>query len=431
MKPLDQYSDVIPTADLPSLEVQLRKLQANILQGFAKDDAQYGLLSFNGGDPKPALRSLQEHITSAWVQLHPREQQPQVMMTIGLSASGFQRIGLPSSLFWNSFRDGFAKLISKITGQDPQGWEAPFSPQNRIDGLVTIAGDSVADIEGLKRMVSQRLNGVATINWLKGYVKRNGHFAVENFGFADGISQPIFWEKNLPGGSNASGVLPNAPPRLALGRDPWPSALSDDFGSYLVFLKLEQDVQGFEQKAAALAHALNGGLTPTHSEVERAKTLTIGRQVSGEPLSNHPVNDFNDFGFAHDPKGLQCPLGSHIRKMNPRILSERFRRIVRRSRLYKEDEHKVGVLFQSLQYDLTSQFEHLFSQWGNTVDAPEQDGGVDPLLGQAQVSPGSSQRWPVGGSSMQQVPFDIRSLVSIRGGEYFYLPSIRFFGPLL
>jgi deferrochelatase/peroxidase EfeB len=109
-----------------------------------------------------------------------------------------------------------------------------------------------------------------------------------------------------------------------------------------------------------------------------------------------------------------------MRKMNPRKEGSKVRRIARRSTLYEEPDAR-GTLFQCYQSDLQMQFEHLM-EWSFSNNRFEHGAGMDPLLGSKFTQ---SQKWPVnpGGTFAQ---CSISSLVTIRGGEYFYVPSLPF-----
>jgi deferrochelatase/peroxidase EfeB len=89
------------------------------------------------------------------------------------------------------------------------------------------------------------------------------------------------------------------------------------FGSYLVFRKLEQDVEGFHSAIDQLAKQLN-------ISRDFALAQTIGRFKDGTPLVlagnplPHILQPPNNFNYANDFHGLKCPLHAHIRKANPR-----------------------------------------------------------------------------------------------------------------
>ncbi len=422
---LTDYANPLTAEDIQDQEAALRKLQANILAGIKRNCAAYGLMRFtaSSGTVRAALRSLSSRIGTAWLQMQPTEQQPAAIITAGLSSSGFEALSVQGD-FFSSFHKGFGALMKGITHRDPEGWEAPFDPVRRIDAIVSIAGWADTDVDAMRSELEPLLTTAGTVDWLTGFVRRRNGFATEHFGFADGISNPVFLGPELRGNVYPNGARPHAGPPIVLGLDRLPGTTTDDFGSYLVFLKLEQDVDGFKNQVSALAKVRNAGAEPSESDLEKTRGLLIGRDPSGNPIANPSATELNDFNFDNDRDGSVCPYGAHIRKMNPRTAEESNRRIARRSLLYESGAAK-GVLFQCFQYNLAAQFEQLFANWGNASGAPDPLGqGLDPLIGSRQVT-AVPQQWPV--SSGGFVPYDIRSLVTVRGGEYFYLPSVTFF----
>jgi deferrochelatase/peroxidase EfeB len=148
-----------------------------------------------------------------------------------------------------------------------------------------------------------------------------------HFGYVDGISQPT-----IRGGPE---------PGLTDGREPcepWLFVLSDDApnyylpdppqlgrnGSFAVFKVMQQDVAGFEEFLQA-----------HHDEIdpELLAAKVCGRWRNGMPLALSPdtgappggiaAEQLNDFEYVQknwsgDPRGLRTPIGSHIRRVNPR-----------------------------------------------------------------------------------------------------------------
>src|SRR5262249_19645811 len=141
---------------------------------------------------------------------------------------------------------------------------------------------------------------------------------IEHFGYADGISQPIFFETVL--NQTTYKWDPRAGPNLILVQDPHGDRTAS--GTYFVFRKLEQNVRAFKAREKALAKALK--LRKEHRE--RAGGMVVGRFENGTPIALHedaedskegftPENDFN---YEDDPEGSSCPLSAHIRITNPR-----------------------------------------------------------------------------------------------------------------
>ena len=173
--------------------------------------------------------------------------------------------------------------------------------------------------------------------------------AVEPFGFADGVSQPVFdWHaERIPGTAadrrytnlltlgeillgypNEYGTA-SASPMVAPGEDRssglrvQPSGDHDlgRNGSYLVHRQLAQDVRGFWRWAKE--EAARSGITA----VAMAEAA-VGRRLGGAPMDDlvrgreipgvAADDDVNGFLFDSDPEGLSCPIGAHVRRANPR-----------------------------------------------------------------------------------------------------------------
>ncbi len=102
--------------------------------------------------------------------------------------------------------------------------------------------------------------------------------------------------------------------RKALGRN----------GSYLVARQLKQDLYGFWSYIRQTAQAACPGSTVADGAIELASKC-VGRWPSGAPLALSPQQDNpalaseNSFGYLwNDRDGMRCPIGSHIRRTNPR-----------------------------------------------------------------------------------------------------------------
>jgi len=327
---------------------------------------------------------------------------------------------------------------------------------------------------------------------------------MEPFGFADGISQPdIDWERTRPvrdqdqleysnvsclgefllGYPNEYGLYTprpllvpqrdpdalllraeDAPDRADLGRN----------GCYLVLRQLRQDVGGFWRELDRQADG-NADLR------EQLAASMVGRKKTGEPLvapsktsviSHAPTqpSTLNEFTYEADPRGLRCPLGAHIRRMNPRnadlppgppgllsrlwrmlgfntaardrdlIASTRFHRLLRRGRPFGGNVTpalpatesppgiETGLHFICLVANIKRQFEFVQSAWLMGSKFSGLTAERDPLLGHRLPDPGDS---PTDGFSIPQADGPDRRLtglpqfVTVVGGAYFFLPGIR------
>jgi Dyp-type peroxidase family len=264
----------------------------------------------------------------------------------------------------------------------------------------------------------------------------------EHFGFADGVSQPILTgsrdserfpeSKHLTqlgeivlGYPNADGVTPMVPSLTScpgFGRN----------GSYLVARQLQQHVEAFDDFVERQA-----GPDPLVQEHLAAKI--IGRERDGTPLVPYTNRDDNEFGFAEDPYGYGCPLGAHIRRANPRdtfvntnaaaqpALVANRHRVVRRGRAYGRPRwmpgpaDERGLLFLCLNGDIERQFEFIQGDWINNAGFAGLSDERDPLVGYH-----SGRR----AFTMQALPAPatvtgLQPFVTVRGGEYFFLPGLR------
>ena len=203
-----------------------------------------------------------------------------------------------------------------------------------------------------------------------------------------------------------------------------------------MFRKLYQDVAAFRRYLAAHADTVEA------QELLAAKI--VGRWRSGAPLALRPDRDDpelgadpsrnNDFLYrADDPKGLRCPVGSHIRRTNPRdavVTGEtRLHRMIRRGTSYgpplpegvlDDDGADRGLCFVFVGAHPDRQFEFVQSMWineGRAIGAPTE---TDPLIG------------PNDGDGVFTVParpirrrlVDLPRFVINRGGEYCFAPSL-------
>jgi len=245
-------------------------------------------------------------------------------------------------------------------------------------------------------------------------------------------------------------------------------------GTYLVFRDLEQDVRSFW----GFLHRQASG------DPERRRWLAarmVGRTLTGEPLMptadrpiagvDSPHEGLNRFTYDADGAGIRCPLGAHIRRANPRtgdfpagttgfwsrlsrvfgfggkrleedvIASARFHRILRRGREYGEglspdDAVKSapavaedrGLRFICLNANLARQFEFVQNAWIMGTKFAGLTEESDALLGNRASLPGCSATDTFSipqESGLTRRLTALPRFVTVRGGAYFFLPSLR------
>jgi len=282
----------------------------------------------------------------------------------------------------------------------------------------------------------------------------------EHFGFNDGIAQPVIEGGHDPkanqleikpgeillGHEDDYGVS-SPSPTVNAARDPkklLPDAGKDrrDLGfngTYLVFRQMEQDVPAFWNF-----------VDQDHSDPTKLAAKMVGRWPSGAPLAKHPDADPNaatgmlssddDFDYQADPNGTKCPIGSHIRRTNPRDTlgpdpdtakkSANRHRLLRRGRSYghrledprKSDGKERGLNFICIGSDIARQFEFVQQQWVNNTVFGGLYSEVDPLIGDQSRCTGL---FTVPGDPLRTRVPNLCRFTTIRGGAYFFLPSLR------
>jgi len=290
-----------------------------------------------------------------------------------------------------------------------------------------------------------------------------GKFGIEHFGFADGMSQPVIrgsgQDSRLAGDDARRSVIEAGEFILGYGNGygqipPWPRLTlpgggGGDFGrnaSFLVVRQLAQDVAGFWRFLNEATKDPDGAVNT--DEMERLAAKLVGRWRSGAPLvrAHHrddpDLGTDNSFGYAEtDPFGERCPIGSHIRRSNPRdsldsdpgtaLELANLHRILRRGRVYGpgladplggDDGRERGLFFMCINANLERQFEFVQHSWCNNPKFGGLYDEQDPLLGD-QPTDGRSFTW-------QDRPFrrkvqGMPTFVTVRGGAYFFLPGIH------
>jgi Dyp-type peroxidase family len=267
-----------------------------------------------------------------------------------------------------------------------------------------------------------------------------------------------------PDTTNAE-LLPavDAPEKKDLGRN----------GTYLVMRQMEQDVPEFWK---FLYEHAGGNLV----EAGLLGAKMVGRTKAGDPLlpiQNEPIPGTeprtvkqNQFTYDADPAGARCPFGAHIRRANPRnsdfperrisalrkliiilgfgpkgfyddlISSVRFHRILRRGREYGSElspeqalqqpppNEPRGLHFICLNANISRQFEFLQSAWIANTKFSGLMGESDPLLSNPEPISGSSVSGNFtipGEGTLRRRVSGLRQFVTVKGGAYFFLPSLR------
>jgi Dyp-type peroxidase family len=470
----------------PRLKDQLDDVQGIIVRGYGRlEDACYVLLEVS--DVAAAKRWL-----AALPLTDGRSDPAERALNVAFTFSGMAVLGLAAETlgtFSHDFQEGMvAPHRSHILGDRGSNapelwhWGGPNNPAIHI--LLLLYASTDAELGVFYRSIASTFEtgGVREIRTLEAVLLRSEDgCSKEHFGFCDAISQPFIagLEKAAPaaitvetgefilGYPNEYGKLTERP-LVSPERDPaelLPDAVEGtgqrDFGhngTYLVFRQISQDVGQFWRFVAA---AVGGEDGHASSEARiRLASKMVGRWPSGAPLLLAPEHDqpelrrANDFLYhAEDPRGYRCPIGSHVRRTNPRdalepqpgsersIAINKRHQILRRGRAYGEpvvpslspDEMlhadaagDRGLHFICLGANLSRQFEFVQHSWCNNAKFNGLYDDPDPLIGDRDPRGKGKQ----GTFTEQAEPIRRRTtgmpdFVGIRGGGYFFLPGLR------
>jgi Dyp-type peroxidase family len=441
--PLFSLPTPLTESDLRTYDRELKLLQANILKSHGREAAVYIFLTFHEGKRNEArkfIHNFADRVTSAAVQNEQTRQfrerrgsadGSQLLTGLYLSAKGYHFLGHRTDTddFCPAFHCGLKQARERLCDPKLDEWEHKF--RRDIHAVVLFAHDYASQLGAELIKLRESLDGVASVSSEFGVTMRNPDGdAIEHFGYADGASQPIFFEADLPKKPQQHWD-PSAGPNLVLVPDPHRTS-DAECGSYVVFRKLEQNVKGFKEEERRVAERLKW----KGDERELLGAMIVGRFENSTPVlltkDEKYSGDKNDFIYDVDPEGRKCPYFAHVRKANPREGDgERERRIARRGITYGDPtppgedettwpERGVGLLFHCCQADLAKQFETI-QRRVNDCDFPTRKAGQDPLIGQTKKFGISvPARW--GHPDRKDCSFG--GFVHMRGGEYFFAPSI-------
>ena len=185
----------------------------------------------------------------------------------------------------------------------------------------------------------------------------------------------------------------------------------------------------------------------TEQERELLAAKLVGRWRSGAPLTLAPTRDDpalgadplrnDDFIYAADPRGRQVPLGSHMRRMNPRdtemaqLADVNLHRIIRRSTTYgapydpnaiseHDDEVPRGIYFIFLSAKAMATTEFLQQEWINNGNFMSLGDERDPNVGLQQ----DGATFTIPKDPVRRRIHGIQTFNVLRGGEYFFMPSL-------
>lgn len=456
-------------------QLELSEIQAYLVNDYNEmGSSKYYLLQVtNAANAKKFITDIANAVT------HINSETNDIRVHIGFTNTGLKAIGLKENnlnSFTREFREGMVtphrqRLLADFDSSDPRQWQWGGPQNDKVDIIFMLFGRDEATAENYFNSLKENINSAFKIvHILKGNSLLNNR---EPFGFRDGISQPAIIGSGITGGNNDNikageflmgykneyDIYPDT--ALLKEQQGDTSLLKDDKndsglkdlgrnGTYFVLRQLQQNVDGFWNFLKEKSKT-NGGVNNEESTKLAAKMM--GRWPSGAPVVKHPDKDpggdntDNDFYYAkEDEQGYKCPIGAHIRRVNPRDHFEetgpsgslkltRRHRIMRRIRSYGKpfvgsaEDHKptgeIGLLFGCFNADISRQFEFIQYTWANYPKFKRLYADPDPFVGvRDNLSQGHEQNFTIPTPTVNKTITGLQNFVHVKGGAYFFFPSI-------
>ena len=425
-------------------QIPLQEIQGLILRGYGMDALRVFVLRVE--QPAQARLLLADFpITNAVVW----DKKPDFCLNVAITYDGLGALGLDQPMltsFPDEFKQGAAARAGKVgdTGESaPENWKGGLGGPG-VHVLVLL----FAQDRAIREAQSQWLRGL----WTGAMSELSSHDGdmlpgnLAHFGFRDGISQPTI-------AGAPPNPFPDAQPQAPAGEflfgyesqftkfsypvpNPPPLGLH---GSFLALRILAQDCAAFEDllTTAPEKYGISG---------EMLAAKMVGRWRNGVPLTLSPAKDtpdppietedLNKYDYTNDDQGNICPVGSHMRRANPRNApvagaSGSKHRIIRRGLPYgppfdpdhPDDGVERGLLGLFIGVSLKDQFEFIMSNWINgSIFAAGISGTKDPVLG--DTAEGAGKLTIPSRGKKPLVVSGFSRLVHTRGAAYAFIPSI-------
>jgi deferrochelatase/peroxidase EfeB len=394
---------------------------------------------------------------------------PDCFVNISFTATGLAALGVTDAEL-KSFDPAFQAGATNEQVATTVGDTGTSAPANWLGGIETWRNAHVVlslwvheDAEVLERTAARLRAGFAA--GMRELLSHDATALPDNqvhFGYRDNIAQPT-----VQGAPPRKHAIPDAQPVVPTGEFllGYPNASGGTYSvkpaqlstnsSYAAFRILDQDVVGFEKFLHD--HAVQAGVSP-----EMLAAKVCGRWRNGNPLELSPdepgtvlpTRQLNDFTYVStdpakdDTLGLKCPIGSHIRRTNPRNMAVTgtdsvHHRITRRAIPYgpaydpaSPTDVPRGLIGYFINASIFNQFQFIQGQWALTDsfiksarapggqppgNAVKNISGEDVFLG---VNDPASSSFTLPAQPRNAVVTGFSQTITTRGGAYVFFPSI-------
>jgi Dyp-type peroxidase family len=445
-------------------------IQGFVLRGYNLPVARYLFLQF---EDATRARSLIGRLLS---QITTGQRwdggKPEATVNIAFTHLGLESLELPDATLLSfpvEFQQGMkhrAEILGDAGVNSPNHWDELWQG-DRVHAWIGINGQTQeavavrcsailsvieetggASLLGSQEAATEIVHGKPTTKEHFGYTDGFGnpdYLGVERHSqpgqgklLPDGTWAPLATGELLLGYADEAGELPVAPVPHILAAN----------GTFMVYRKLHQNLATFRDYLEKQAAMYAGGK-------EKLAAKFIGRWRDGTPIElspDHPDPSLaqdparsTNFTYAADAGGTRCPMGAHIRRVHPRDAFGFNGRLINRRRITRRglpygrfapegepvsDQQERGVIFIALNASLSRQFEFVQQQWIQYGNDARLGNEKDTLMG----NHGGQGRFVVQGDiNPRNPPFlcsNLPDFVELRGGEYFFVPSITALGML-
>jgi deferrochelatase/peroxidase EfeB len=396
---------------------------------------------------------------------------PDYCLNVGITWPGMVALEIKARVPTLAFKSFAAFLAGAAERAKLVGDTGPSAPENWVGGFGKGSDHVLVTLHSLSpdamKSYSDRLSALfAERNAFREIWRTDGMAWIEMkdgkpeftskvpFGYTDGISVTT-----IHGGPE------KYPPDHQQPCEPWLFVLREESenyfvpeprelglnGSFAVFKMIETDVVGFE-------NFLQSNKDKIDPELLAAKIC--GRWRNGVPLALSPDTDsppggipldqLNNYEYVNadgsgDPKGLRCPVGAHMRRINPRgqpVIgqgqpggSNNTHRLIRRGMPYGPnydpkqpyDGIERGLLGYFINASIENQYEFVLRQWVNDAEFA---GAVrlhpkskDPMIGTQDSAESIFVIPQANGAPPIQIT-GFSSFIKTKAAAYCFLPSI-------
>jgi Dyp-type peroxidase family len=367
-------------------------------------------------------------------------------VTVAFTWNGLRALGVDEAslaTFPEEFRQGMtarAEILGDTGANHPDHWVGGLASAD-LHAIAILFARDVAERDRCVREHQQyaaRFPSVEALSTLDLEATPPLEYAHDHFGYRDRLSQPVVegtGEVPTPGSGaplKAGEFFLGYPDEAGVTQWFGPEVLSRN-GSFMAYRRMQEHVGAFRQFLQQ-----HGG-TPEEQELIAAKLM--GRWRSGAPLVLSPNEDDpdlgadpqrnNDFNYAKmDPYGYAVPLGSHIRRMNPRDTAANMnrRRMIRRGGTYgpplperaPEDGVERGIAAFVGCASLIRQYEFAQNVWANDRAFHELGNERDPIIGNQD----GTLEFKIPKRPIRKTIKGLPAFTTVRGGAYFFLPGL-------